>query len=109
ACVSLARRRPACTLRTLSLHDALPIWLGKEKFAKKLALELDAGLSAAEVLHSAEREFARVEREMYTIARQLWGKTFPKAPLPPRSEEHTSELQSPDQLVCPHRREKKTE
>ena len=57
--------------------------LGKEKFAKKLTLELDAGLTAAEVLDSARREFDRVEREMYTIARQRWGKTFPRVPLPP--------------------------
>jgi uncharacterized protein (DUF885 family) len=60
--------------------------LGKEKFAKKLTLELDAGLNAAEVLAAAEKEFDRVEREMLTMARQLWGKTFPKKPLPPDDE-----------------------
>src|SRR5262249_20658243 len=36
-----------------------------------------------QVLRAAEAEMARVEREMYVVARQLWGKTFPKVPLPP--------------------------
>jgi uncharacterized protein (DUF885 family) len=57
--------------------------LGREKFARKLDLELDAGLSAAQVLQEAETEFARVERDMYVIARQLWGQAFPGKPLPP--------------------------
>jgi uncharacterized protein (DUF885 family) len=57
--------------------------LGKEKFAKKLELELDAGLSADEVVKLAESEADRVEREMYTLARQLWAKHFPGQPLPP--------------------------
>src|SRR5262249_50193415 len=46
--------------------------LGKEKFARKLELELDAGLTADEVLREAEAEADRVEREMYVLARQLW-------------------------------------
>jgi uncharacterized protein (DUF885 family) len=57
--------------------------IGKEKFARKLELELDAGLSANEVLTLAEAEAERVEREMVVIARQLWYKVAPKQPLPP--------------------------
>ncbi len=57
--------------------------LGKKKFARKLELVLDAGLTADQVLADAEAEFARVEREMYVIARQLWSKYFSKTPLPP--------------------------
>ena len=57
--------------------------LGKEKFGRKLELELDAGLTADEVLAEADREFERVEREMYVIARQLWAEACPKKPLPP--------------------------
>lgn len=57
--------------------------LGKEKFAKKLELELDAGLTAADVLKIAEAEADRVEREMYYVAKQLWSKLFPGKPLPP--------------------------
>jgi uncharacterized protein (DUF885 family) len=57
--------------------------IGKEKFAKKLELELDAGLTAEQVVKDAEAEFARVERDMYVIARQLWGKAYPNKALPP--------------------------
>jgi uncharacterized protein (DUF885 family) len=57
--------------------------IGKEKFARKLELELNAGLSADEVLVEAERESDRVERDMYVVARQLWSSAFPKKPLPP--------------------------
>jgi len=62
--------------------------LGKEKFARKLELELDAGLTADDVLHEAEVEFERVQRDMYVIARQLWAeaskdKNGVAAPLPP--------------------------
>ncbi|HEV2947662.1 MAG TPA: DUF885 domain-containing protein [Gemmataceae bacterium] len=61
--------------------------LGKEKFYRKLDLELNAGLNADEVLHEAETEFARVERDMYVIARQLWSRVYPKKPLPPDDPE----------------------
>lgn len=57
--------------------------LGKAKFARKLELELNAGISADEVLREAETEADRVEAEMYVIARQLWSQNFPKKSLPP--------------------------
>jgi uncharacterized protein (DUF885 family) len=57
--------------------------LGKDKFAAKLQLELDAGLTAAEVLSAAETEAVRVEAEMYFVAKQLWSKLFPGKPVPP--------------------------
>ncbi len=57
--------------------------LGQEKFYRKLDLELDAGLSADEVLREAESEAERVEREMVVLAKQLWAKLFPKRPVPP--------------------------
>jgi uncharacterized protein (DUF885 family) len=57
--------------------------LGKDRFARKLELELDAGLTADDVLKEAEAEFARVERDMYVVARQLWADAYPKKPLPP--------------------------
>jgi len=56
--------------------------LGKAKFAKKLEMELDAGLSADEVVKIAEAEADRVEREMYYVAKQLWSKLFVGKPLP---------------------------
>ena len=61
--------------------------LGKEKFATKLDLELDAGLGADEVLSDAEAEFVRVRRDMYVIARQLWSRYYPESPLPPDDAE----------------------
>jgi uncharacterized protein (DUF885 family) len=61
--------------------------LGKDKFYRKLDLELDAGLDADEVLREAESEADRVEREMYVIARQLWSGCFPRKPLPPDDAE----------------------
>ncbi len=61
--------------------------IGTEKFARKLELELDAGLTAGQALRDAETEFDRVERDMYVIARQLWGTTLPGKPLPPDTVE----------------------
>jgi uncharacterized protein (DUF885 family) len=60
--------------------------IGQEKFAHKLDLELDAGVSADQVMADAEAEFARVEREMYVIARQAWAKYSPGSALPPDDE-----------------------
>ncbi|HTA29390.1 MAG TPA: DUF885 domain-containing protein [Candidatus Cybelea sp.] len=57
--------------------------LGREKFARKLDLVLDAGVTAEEVLADAEAEFARVQRDLYVIARQLWSQYYPKKILPP--------------------------
>ena len=70
-------------LKTEVLPRSNESWrIGPELFARKLDLELDAGLSASEVLDEAEREAARVESEMALIARQMWGTAFPFRPLP---------------------------
>ncbi len=61
--------------------------IGREKFARKLELTLDAGLTADQVLAEAESEFTRVERDMYVIARQLWSRYYPALPLPPEDVE----------------------
>lgn len=61
--------------------------LGEEKFAAKLKMELDAGLTAQEVIAAAEAEATRVESEMYYVAKQLWSKIFPNKPLPPDDQE----------------------
>ena len=57
--------------------------IGKKKFAKKLELVLDAGMTADQVLADAEAEFMRVQRDMYVVSRQLWSRYFPMQPLPP--------------------------
>lgn len=56
--------------------------LGKERFAKKLEMELNAGLTAEEVIKEADAEADRVEKEMYVMAKQLWFKYFPNQALP---------------------------
>src|SRR5438552_5711675 len=63
---------PATTaIYTLSLHDALPIY-GQRGDEPPARLPANESDHISEFLH----------------------------PAPPRSEEHTSELQSPDHLVC---------
>jgi hypothetical protein len=57
--------------------------LGKDKFYRKIELELDSGLNADEVLADAEAEAERFEREMVVVARQLWAKEFPGKAVPP--------------------------
>ena len=57
--------------------------LGRELFAEKLTLVLNAGLSADQVLADAEAEFIRVQQEMYVVSRQLWSHYFPGTALPP--------------------------
>ena len=70
-------------LETDLMPRATDDWrLGKRKFAKKLEYTLNAGMSADEVLRDAETEFVRVNNDLYVIARQLWHRYFPTAPLP---------------------------
>jgi hypothetical protein len=57
--------------------------LGEKKFSEKLALELDAGLSAKDVIETAETEADRVEQEMYYVAKQLWSKIIKDQTVPP--------------------------
>lgn len=61
--------------------------IGPEKFARKLELTLDAGMTAQQVLDDALAEFDRVQREMYVVARQLWSRYFPRQTLPPDDAE----------------------
>lgn len=57
--------------------------LGRDKFARKLELTLDAGQTADQVLADAQAEYERVVREMFVVARQLWSRCFPGRALPP--------------------------
>jgi uncharacterized protein (DUF885 family) len=56
--------------------------IGKERFANKLEMVLDAGLGADQVLAEAEADLVQVQRDMLLIARQLWSRYFPKHALP---------------------------
>jgi uncharacterized protein (DUF885 family) len=77
--------------------------LGKERFVKKLDFDLNAGISAAQVLLDAEAEAVRVEGDMYVIARQLWATTFPKKPLPP--DDAAGRRATIQQVLAAHNRE----
>jgi uncharacterized protein (DUF885 family) len=57
--------------------------LGRELFAQKLEHTLNAGVTADQVLADAEREYDRVQSELYIVARQLWSSRFPGKVLPP--------------------------
>ena len=75
-------------LETELLPRATGEWrIGRRKFAKKLELVLDAGMTANQVLADAEAEYARVHRDMYVVSRQLWSRYFPEQPLPPDDAE----------------------
>src|SRR5207244_11597301 len=75
-------------LYTLSLHDALPIWIERAAdpsiwlFAPSVVLRLESRIEI-EPNHFEELVIAQLGERLRT-----------------RSEEHTSELQSPDHLVC---------
>src|SRR5258708_23087499 len=66
---------------TLSLHDALPICLS-------------SSISRASPLHRPRKNTGR-----FIPSRDGWS-TIQRKSGDARSEEHTSELQSPDHLVC---------
>ncbi len=81
--ITAALRNYQAFLETELLPRATGEWrIGKKKFSKKLEMVLDAGVTADQVLADAEREFARVEMEMYLVSRQLWSQYYPNAPLP---------------------------
>src|SRR5258708_11164088 len=81
---------------TLSLHDALPIFeLDSDREAAKASLVMASHILQAEIERcSGTGGFARGGLATWQIL---------------RSEEHTSELQSPDHLVCRLLLEKKKE
>src|SRR5207244_11499548 len=87
----------------LSLHDALPI------FGTLFERTLDPAKRAQIGAHYTSRQDIEtlltpvlldpLRREWHDVkasAEKFWDKVMPF----PRSEEHTSELQSPDHLVC---------
>ena len=80
-------------LRTVVLPRSGDGWrIGRERFVRKLDYELDAGLTADEVLAEAESEATRVEAEMAAFARHLWSSYFPGEPLPPDDEPGRREM-----------------
>ena len=81
--IAAALRDYLAFLRNEVLPRSTDSWrIGRDRFVKKLDLELDAGVSAEEVLAEAQREADKVEIEMSVIARQLWGTLFPGVTIP---------------------------
>lgn len=75
------------------LPEAGDDWrIGPERFAEKVERELNAGLTADEVLAEAHSEAARVETEMAVVAQLLWAELFPGVAIPPDDEDGRREL-----------------
>src|SRR5207244_13393868 len=91
ASFSLCTAPPPTSTPTLSLHDALPISAGRLRSGTLAGWTRCGGSPAA-----ADRPPARARaHRMGRVARDR-GRVLALR----RSEEHTSELQSPDHLVC---------
>src|SRR5437763_12879325 len=94
-------------MHTISLHDALPISVdAQQQFDQHFAFRLaQAGKQAAFALqrHHDDLVMGRVS------LRGQRDRIGPRVVLVGRSEEHTSELQSPMYLVCRLLLEKKTQ
>src|SRR3712207_6941456 len=83
---------------TLSLHDALPIWLSGAT----------AAYSAASASGSSARSSQSWVKGVWMTPGQTQLALIPRGARSTRSEEHTSELQSRQYLVCRLLLEKKT-
>src|SRR5207244_10541921 len=83
-------------LYTLSLHDALPIYLlarvDRQEQRRRLRTIGDLDVAAL-LLHDLSLVVLDQSRSDHTVRLEI-------AQQQGRSEEHTSELQSPDHLVC---------
>src|SRR5437879_11196812 len=81
----------ATQLHTLSLHDALPISAESSRSPRRDEARPDSRLPRVPGLHVAVHETLKLFGELLVRAAQCRHV---------RSEEHTSELQSPMYLVC---------
>src|SRR5207244_11170728 len=100
---------PPTTIFTLSLHDALPIYRPEADLdavvLREIIYRVAIPIAWADELMSAPWEVV-AERPWiitpeHSSHRALVMELFhDRSALPARSEEHTSELQSPDHLVC---------
>src|SRR5207244_13607927 len=91
---SLLTDPPHSATPTLSLHDALPIFSTASNFARKTRYFVTSPKTSGD--QPVKTPFTGMQR------RRGAGAETPlhRGHAPRRSEEHTSELQSPDHLVC---------
>src|SRR5207248_9124280 len=95
----LVPRTAPTEIYPLSLHDALPISRYGARDVKRLLNDIGIvrnRLKIAATIQNA-KAFLAVRKEFGSFDAYLWSFVGGK---PKRSEEHTSELQSPYDLVC---------
>src|SRR5947208_9608588 len=85
---------------TLSLHDALPIWPRRADLARRRHLRGAGDVRPRDGVVRPRRPLAPGRGEDAVGATGAAGDPRSLARGDGRSEEHTSELQSPDHLVC---------
>src|SRR5207244_11700040 len=95
------------TLYTLSLHDALPISFQKARsgWRERAASSSNSATAISrwpKLCRNLKRSSSwRLKARLAPMFEHFWSNCTPSASLIiERSEEHTSELQSPDHLVC---------
>src|SRR3712207_8404912 len=85
---------------TLSLHDALPIYRG---FDPERLGEVSVALVEPEVIRDLNLRFRSRDEPTDVLSFEVdgpYGEMVGEVVICPRSEEHTSELQSRQYLVC---------
>src|SRR5690606_42039943 len=98
----------ASQISTLSLHDALPISASRSSVAGAASANgsTPSGPLMAANISATSSELPAIGPACTTVVPEL--KPWPVSGMrPKRSEEHTSELQSREKLVCRHLLEQK--
>src|SRR5690606_41000964 len=97
-CLSATTTAPSCTY-TLSLHDALPILQSHYQYFHHLIEGDGDGAAPHEAFYDEYLSVCDLTAEFYlqTVEHVFKEHSLPKGT---RSEEHTSELQSRENLVC---------
>src|SRR5205807_8162252 len=98
---SLSRHSSTPVLYTLSLHDALPIlsWVRSRRSSRNRSGRSSRASCPERVLGAELRRSGRSRNAAAGAGIQCSSSQF-GGPMKTRSEEHTSELQSPCNLVC---------
>src|SRR5207248_11426158 len=99
--LSLFSNHPATTkIYTLSLHDALPISKNEREIKRLLPRVERITALEPEVQKFSDEQLRAKTVEFRTRIQQKIAEAQPDQVVGERSEEHTSELQSPYDLVC---------